>query len=110
MGTFFLDNPCVRLSSIQKDEKHPCFFCGYPIPVFVTESCPVCSLMICPKCKRCMCSLSKEDQDALKRIHLKYCCDYEQLKNFKEITGIEASDFLIKYCSVAIKYCSKKVN
>jgi hypothetical protein len=109
MSSFFLDNPCVRLSDIQMGEEHNCFFCGYPIPCFVTESCPVCSLMICPHCGNCMCTISKQDQRALKQIHLKYCCNYKKLKNFKKIKGIKASEDLIDGCTKAIKYCSDKL-
>ena len=110
MNYSFRANPCVRiqLENIAAGERHPCFFCGYPIDVEKLIDCPICGLKKCPKCSKCLCSGTKEEQETLVQIHEKYCCGRDELLNFSKIEGIHGERNLINNANSALQYCSER--
>lgn len=67
--------PCVRYGNMKWDEKHPCYICGYPIPVTI-EYCK-CGIIKCPRCGACACpsSMSNRVFEALVTLRNRYCCN-----------------------------------
>ena len=98
-----LFGPCVRYGSMTMDETHPCYFCGFPIPVTL-EYCK-CGIVPCPECHNCYCTITKEVQDALVKLRNKYCCNPI---NFARGIGYETdSDLqkLVPHYKTAFNYC-----
>lgn len=101
--------PCVRYGNMKWTEKHPCYICGYPIPVTL-KYCK-CGIIKCPKCGACACesSMSKEVFSALIKLRNKYCCNPI---NFAK--GIDFDQFgsndedllkLVPHYKTAFNYC-----
>ena len=66
---------CVRYGNMTMDEEHPCYICGFPIPVTL-EYCK-CGIIRCPRCGACACpsSMTPEVFEALVKLRNKYCCN-----------------------------------
>jgi len=101
--------PCVRYSNMEWDEKHPCYICGYPIPVTIPYC--KCGIIKCPKCGACACpsSMSEEVFEALITLRNKYCCNpinFAQGINLglepKKITKLLE---LVPHYKTALDYC-----
>lgn len=105
---FLENNPCVRGKQIGKEEKHICYVCGRPIPM-TADRCEKCSLLICPHCLGCYCTLSEDDKATFIAIYNKYCRDYVNLEMFDKIEDIKGSPKLIKNYEKCLKYCSKRL-
>ena len=107
--------PCCRYGNMDWDEKHPCYICGYPIPVTI-KYCK-CGIIKCPKCGTCACpsSMSQEVFDALIKLRSKYCCnpinfakgvDYEEDKELLRLVPNYHTAF--NYCrNLEIKSAEK---
>ena len=67
--------PCVRFENMTWDESHPCYLCGFPIPVMI-EYCE-CGIIKCPECGSCACpsSMDRNVFDALIKLRNRYCCN-----------------------------------
>ena len=104
-----LFGPCVRYGNMTSDEEHPCYICGYPIPVTI-EYCK-CGIIKCPKCGACACSssMSEDTFNALITLRSKYCCNPF---NFAE--GLDLAQYrkverklleLVPHYKTALDYC-----
>jgi len=65
-----------KYGHVGSEESHPCYFCGHNLPMKDVDKieCKVCGVMICPKCGKCLCTISDFQYMTLCRIHQKYCC------------------------------------
>ena len=100
--------PCCRYGNMKWDEKHPCYICGYPIPVTI-EYCK-CGIIKCPKCGACACpsSMRKEVFEALIKLRNKYCCNpINFAKGIPEFTSLEEKKLLdlVPHYETAFNYC-----
>lgn len=98
-----LFGPCVRYGSMTMDETHPCYFCGFPIPVTL-EYCK-CGIVKCPQCHNCYCTITKEVQDALITLRNRFCCN-----PFNFVNGLDTRDYrellrLVPHYPDALNYC-----
>ena len=100
--------PCVRYGNMKWGEKHPCYICGYPIPVAL-EYCE-CGIIKCPKCGACACpsSMSKEVFEALITLRNKYCCNpINFAKGVPKFIPLEEKKLLelVPNYETALNYC-----
>ena len=82
--TYNFHRSCWRYKhgNIKESENHPCYFCGYDLPMKIVDKieCKVCGIMVCPSCHNCLCTISDLQYKTLCRLHKKYCCN---LSNYK---------------------------
>lgn len=98
--------PRVREKRIQKDEAHPCFFCGTPIQISTVE-CPHCGIMICPHCGKCYCKASLAEKIILYEFHKNICGSIDKFLNNSSIE-LQVPSRMISFYEKLIKafvYC-----
>jgi len=96
---------CVRYGNMKFSETHPCYICGFPIPVTITYC--RCGIIKCPECGACACpsSMGEETFKALIKLRNKYCCNPI---NFAKGIDLRADDYLLKLVpnyKTAFNYC-----
>jgi len=68
------------MESLPVQERHLCFVCSQWFAPGVTQLCPSCHWLRCPRCGGCACGLGEEGRRVLKAFALTYCqgCVYGQ--------------------------------
>jgi hypothetical protein len=72
---------------VKKEESHPCYFCGHLLPLKNVDKteCKTCGVMLCPKCKNCLCTITDLQYSTLIQIHQKYCCNLPKYSGFIQL-------------------------
>lgn len=99
--------PCVRLqlNDVELNEEHPCFYCGFPIPVAELPDCTTCGLKRCPQCNKCFCDGSIRENEYLIWVHRTYC---QSQRGLTEFSGLASGPEPIRSnAEKALFYCSR---
>jgi hypothetical protein len=106
----YSQNQCPRVKNnlITENEKHPCYFCGHPIPVTV-EDCSKCSIMPCPECGKCYCDVTFDDKFFLYLFHTTCCHNIYKSNGVEDLPKYLQTHSLAKTCQKAFDYCKKQI-